>query len=121
VPEPADTARTLVHNGATGEIHFVDGFEVAPSPIIALMVGSTAVSFFWLTDENEHVLDLGTLLDGDDGDVLVTNTNGDELRIWGIFEDADWQRLNEFVAAVKSGNWPPLGLDESWTRYKELD
>lgn len=112
--------RHMVHEGATGEVHFDDGFEVGPSPITALAVDGRAVRFFWLADEHEHALDLGRIVPGDDGD-LIAQDSDQYLRFWGIFEADHWQALNDFVAAVKAGTEPRIGLDERWTRYKELD
>lgn len=116
----AEHARALVREGATGEVHFEDGFEVPASPILALTIGDEAVRFFWLSDEQEHAVELGRLAEGDDGDVLARADSGETLRIWGIWEDQHWEVLRQFVAAVKAGEQPALGLSDDWTRYKEL-
>jgi hypothetical protein len=116
----AEQARHLVREGATGEIHFEDGFQIAPSPILAMLIADDTVRFFWLSDEQEHAVELGLLAEGDDGDVLARAESGETLRIWGIWEDQHWEVLRQFVAAVKAGEQPALGLSDAWTRYKEL-
>ena len=116
----SDNAASLVREGATGEIHFDDGYEVLPSPVLAIKIDEESARFFWLSDDQEHAVDLGQVTDGDDGDVFVSSPAGVVLRIWGIFEDDDWNKLRQYVAGVRSGQQPPLGLDDSWTRYKEL-
>lgn len=110
----------LVQAGATGEILFADGYSVPPSPIIAIRFTPTAVRFFWLASEQEHGVQIGRVADGDDGEVLVRDNDDITLTIWGIFEDEHWASLHAFVAAVKAGQQPGLGLGDDWTRYKEL-
>lgn len=116
-----EAAEEMVRRGATMQVTFPDGQEIAPLPILGMRLTERTLAWYSLGNEDRgNGVDVRHIAHGDDGEVLLRDAGDNILTIDALWDQRNIDALAEWVELVRNGAIGPLYEGPDWVVYAPL-
>lgn len=111
----------LVRGGATAQVHFPDGLDTDPQPILGVRFVDNVMGWYSVgNEERGNGIEIAHIAYGDDGEVLVRDPDDRVVEIFGLYDQRDIDQMAEYVGIIRAGGVGPLYEGPGWVVYGPL-